>query len=88
MVLSGQYIRIKMTNASDTERTFADDDITSVDLGLNFAQNAAPTSGDPEYSGQFIVESYKPALSTGAAITFDAMLKPASGTAPNWATVS
>jgi hypothetical protein len=44
--------------------------------------------GDPEFEGEFIVESYKPQIQAGGAITFDATLKPASGTAPAWGTVA
>lgn len=57
-------------------------------LTIQVGQNATPTSGDPEYSGSFLVESYKPTIETGGAITFEAVLKPASGTAPAWGTVS
>lgn len=144
--LAGDHIVVKMDDSGSTERTFANGDITSVDLGMtnkqhevtgfgdaavNFingqleapvtikgfltttadigthpvlnglfqagatttltvqvGQNAAPTTNDPEYSGDFIVESYKPTIETGGAITFEAVLKPASGTAPAWGTVS
>ena len=57
-------------------------------LTVQVGQNATPTTGDPEYSGDFIVESYKPTLENGSAIMFEAVLKPATGTAPTWATVS
>jgi hypothetical protein len=61
---------------------------TSTTLTVQVGQNATPTTGDPEYSGSFIVESYKPTIETGGAIAFEAVLKPASGTAPSWGTVS
>jgi len=144
--LAGDHIVVKMTDNGSTERTFADGDISSVDLGMTYTQhevtgfgdaaknfingqldapvtikgfltttasvgthtvlnalfqngttttltvqvgqNTTPTSGDPEFEGDFIVESYKPTIETGGAITFEAMLKPASGTAPAWGTVS
>jgi len=144
--LAGDHIVVKMDDNGSTERTFADGDISSVDLGMTYAQhdvsgfgqaaknfingqldapvtikgfltttalvgthtvlnplfqngtsttltvqvgqNATPTSGDPEYSGEFIVESYKPTIETGGAIAFEAVLKPATGTAPSWGTVS
>lgn len=143
--LAGDHIVVKMTDTGSTERTFADGDITSVNLGLTFkqhevtgfgdeaqkfingqmqapvtikgyltntaligthtviqplfaagdqttltvqvGQNAAPVSGDPEYSGDFIVESYKPTIENGSAIAFEAVLKPATGSAPAWGTV-
>lgn len=144
--LAGDHVRVKMDDAGGTLRTFADGDITSVDLGLTYdqhdvtgfgdavhnmingqlqapvtlkgylttdspsgthtviqgafaagvqvslevevGQNAAPTSGDPKYSGEFIVANYTPAMASGGAITFTATLNPATGTAPVWATVS
>ncbi len=144
--LAGDHIVVKMDDNGSTERTFADGDISSVDLGMTYTQhdvsgfgqaaknfingqldapvtikgfltttslvgthtvlnplfqngtsttltvqvgqNATPTSGDPEYSGDFIVESYKPTIETGGAIAFEAVLKPATGTAPSWGTVS
>lgn len=61
---------------------------TQTTLTVQVGQNATPTSGDPEYSGDFIVESYKPTLENGSAIMFEATLKPATGTAPAWGTVS
>ncbi len=59
-----------------------------VSLEVQVGQNAAPTAGDPTYTGEFIVESYKPVMENGTAVTFEASLKPATGTAPNWGTVS
>ncbi len=60
----------------------------AVSLAVQVGQNAAPTTGDPEYTGEFYVESYKPTIETGGAVTFEATLQPASGTAPTWGTVS
>ena len=61
---------------------------SQVTLTVQVGQNAAPQSGDPEYEGEFIVESYKPVIETGAAVQFEAALKPAIGTAPAWGTVA
>jgi hypothetical protein len=61
---------------------------STVTLEVEVGQNAAPTSGDPKYSGEFVVQSYKPVIETGGAVTFEAMLQPATGTAPVWGTVS
>jgi len=147
MALSGDHVVVKMDDAGGTLRTFANGDITSVDLGLTYDQhdvsgfgdavhrvingqlqapvilkgfltttpntgthtviqgafaagaqvtlkaavgnNAAPQVGvDPEYSGEFIVESYKPTIDKGGAVTFEASLKPATGTAPAWGIMS
>jgi hypothetical protein len=47
--------------------------------------NAAPQVGvSPEFSGEFYIESYRPAIDTGRAVQFVATLKPAIGTAPSW----
>jgi hypothetical protein len=59
-----------------------------VSLEVQVGQNAAPTTGDPKYTGEFIVESYKPMLQNGNAISFEASLKPATGAAPAWGTIS
>lgn len=61
---------------------------TQVTLEVQVGQNAAPASGDPQYSGEFIVESYKPSIENGSPVTFEALLKPADGNAPTWGTVS
>jgi hypothetical protein len=58
-----------------------------VTLTVQVGNNAVPTGGDPEFEGEYIVESYKPTLETGSAIQVEAMLKPAIGTAPAWGTV-
>jgi hypothetical protein len=55
-------------------------------LVVEVGQNAAPTTGDPKFSGTYIVESYKPTLDKGSAVTFEATLKPFSGT-PAWGTI-
>jgi hypothetical protein len=143
MALAGDHVVVKMDDSGGTLRTFANGDITSVDLGLTYDQhdvtgfgseahqfvngqiqapvtikgfltttattgthtvlkgafaagsqvtlrvaignNAAPQVGvDPEYSGEFHVESYKPVMETGKAVTFEAVLKPSIATAPAW----
>jgi len=58
-----------------------------VSLEVQVGQNAAPITGDPKYTGEFYIESYRPTLSTGSAVMFTATLKPATGTAPVWGTV-
>ncbi len=60
---------------------------STVTLEVEVGNNATPTSGDPKYSGEFIVESYRPMITNGGAIMFTATLKPATGAAPAWATV-
>lgn len=142
MALAGDHVVVKMDDSSGSLRTFANGDISSVDLGLSYDQhdvtgfgdaahkvingqlnapvtlrgfvttadlvgthpvingafmagnqvtlkvavgnNAPPQAGDPEYTGEFFVESYRPTLETGKAVTFEATLKPALGTAPAW----
>ena len=59
-----------------------------VTLKVAVGDNAAPASGDPQYSGEFLVESYRPMLETGKAVQFVATLKPATGTTPAWGTVA
>jgi hypothetical protein len=61
---------------------------SQVTLTVQVGQNAAPTTGDPEFEGEFIVTNYKPVVQSGGAITFTATLVPATGTAPAWGTVS
>lgn len=59
-----------------------------VTLKVAVGDNAPLQAGDPEYSGEFYVESYKPVIETGGAVRFEATLKPATGTAPAWGTMS
>ena len=61
---------------------------SQVSLEVQVGNNATPTTGNPKFTGEFFVESYKPALATGAAVTFEAVLKPATGSAPSWGTIS
>ncbi len=58
-----------------------------VSLEVQVGQNAPPTTGDPEYTGEFYIESYTPVLQTGRAVMFVASLRPATGTASVWGTV-
>ncbi len=60
---------------------------STVTLEVQVGNNTTPTSGDPEYTGEFIVESYRPQITNGGAIMFTATLKPATGVAPAWGTV-
>lgn len=62
----------------------------SIDLEVQVGQNATPTTGDPKYTGKFFIESYKPMLDKGSAVTFEAILKPAVGTGtgvPAWGVI-
>lgn len=58
-----------------------------VTLEVQIGSNAPPVAGDPKFSGEFLIESYRPMLETGKAVQFTATLKPATGTAPVWGTV-
>lgn len=60
---------------------------SQVTLKVAVGNNTTPTTGDPEYSGEFLVASYKPIIETGKAVMFEATLKPAIGTAPVWGTM-
>lgn len=60
---------------------------STIALEVQIGNNATPTTGDPKYTGNFIVESYRPSITNGGAIMFTATLKPATGTAPAWGTV-
>ncbi len=59
-----------------------------VTLQVAVGDNAAPTTGAPEYSGEFIVASYTPVVKTGEAVRFLAMLNPATGSTPAWSTMA
>ncbi len=61
---------------------------SQVTLKVAVGNNTTPTTGDPEYSGEFYIESYRPMLETGKAIQFVATLKPATGTTPAWGAVA
>lgn len=57
---------------------------SAVTLEVQVGNNAPPQANDPKYTGEFYVESYKPVIESGKAVTFEATLKPAIGTAPAW----
>ncbi len=59
-----------------------------VTLAVTVGNNAPPQAGDPEYSGEFLVSSYKPMIENGKAVTFEALLNPATGAAPDWGSMS
>lgn len=62
---------------------------SQVTLRVGVGNNAAPVVGtSPEYSGEFRIVSYKPMLETGKAVMFEALLQPATGTAPAWGTMA
>lgn len=59
-------------------------------LEVQVGQNAPPQAGDPLFSGEFLVASYKPVITMGGAVMFEAQLLPAVGsgdTMPQWKTV-
>jgi len=57
----------------------------TVTLRVAIGNNATPVPGtSQEFSGSFIVETYKLMLDTGKAVTFEASLKPATGAGPAW----
>jgi hypothetical protein len=60
---------------------------TQVSLEVQVGLNAAPVATNPKYTGEFFVESYKPTIQNGGAITFEAVLKPATGAAPVWGVI-
>jgi hypothetical protein len=60
---------------------------SQVSLEVQVGQNATPQSGDPKFTGEFLVGSYKPTISTGGAVMFEARLLPATGSAPAWGTI-
>lgn len=64
---------------------------SQVTLEVQVGQNAAPQNGDPMFTGEFLVSTYKPVISTGGAVMFQAQLVPAVGNGsgvPEWTTVS
>ncbi|MDX2138014.1 MAG: hypothetical protein SF123_07955, partial [Chloroflexota bacterium] len=60
---------------------------TQVSLQVDVGVNAPPTTGNPRFSGEYLIESYQPMIETGKAVMFMARLKPAIGTAPAWGVV-
>ena len=60
---------------------------TAATLTIQIGIRAAPTTGDPEFEGEFVVTKYTPSVDMGA-VKWSASLKPAFGTsAPAWGTV-
>ncbi len=60
---------------------------SQVSLEVQVGDNATPTRNDPKYSGEFLVSSYRPQITTGGAVMFTATLQPATGAAPTWGVV-
>jgi hypothetical protein len=60
---------------------------SQVTLEVQVGQNAPPVNGDPKFTGEFIVSSYKPEIATGGAVMFTATLNPAIGSTPAWGVV-
>ena len=60
---------------------------SQVTLEVQVGDNAAPEANDPKYNGEFLIGSYRPQIMTGGAVMFTAILKPATGDAPEWGTV-
>jgi hypothetical protein len=59
-------------------------------LEVQVGNNAAPTTGDPKFSGEYYVSSYTINLNTGGAVMFTAVLNPAVGIGtgvPAWGVV-
>lgn len=60
---------------------------TATTLTVQFGIRAAPTTGDPEFEGEFVVTKYTVSVDMGAP-KWEASLKPAFGaSAPAWGTV-
>jgi hypothetical protein len=57
---------------------------TPVSLEVQVGNNAPPTGGDPKFTGEFYIDSYRPVIETGKAVMFMATLKPAVGALPLW----
>jgi hypothetical protein len=63
---------------------------TQVTVEVQIGNNAAPTTGDPKFTGEFYIASYAQSIAPGGAITFTATLNPAIGVGtgiPVWGTV-
>ena len=61
-----------------------------VTLTVQVGQNTTPTTGDPEFEGEFYVTGYRPVIQTGGAVAFEATLMPAIGSGtgiPVWGSV-
>lgn len=59
-----------------------------VTLTVQLGQNAAPTTGDPEFEGEFYVLRYNIHADVGSPQTYEAYAKPADETALSWGTVT
>jgi len=79
---------------NDTATTGAHTVLSGIDGGaagtvtLQWGQNgAAPTTGDPEWEGEYVLVTYSAGMSGGKAV-MNAVFKPGSSTAPAWGTVA
>jgi hypothetical protein len=63
---------------------------SQVSLEVQVGQNAPPQANDPMFTGEFLIASYKPVITMGGAVMFEAQLLPAVGSgddAPQWKTI-
>ena len=59
-----------------------------VTITIGIGQNTAPTTGDPEFEGEYYCVGYTPSASNAAAITFTANFVVANATGAVWGTVA
>jgi predicted secreted protein len=56
---------------------------------FRYGNNAAPTSGDPKITGEFVVSSYKVMAALDGKMEFEVTLVIGAGSSlPTWGTVS
>lgn len=61
---------------------------TTVTVTIQYGNNAAATSGDPEFEGEYFCSSYEVTPELDGAQTFTAKFVPGATTLPAWGTVA
>jgi hypothetical protein len=85
------YLTTTPTTGTHTLLSSAYQSGRTVQFEVHVGKNAPPSTNDPKFWGDFIVDSYRPSIENGNAVTFVATLKPASLEATNipvWDTVA
>ena len=81
--MSGDFDNTASTGAHTVLSGIVGQVSATVTITVQIGIRAAPTSGDPEYEGEFFCTSY----TVNPDLTWDAEFMPGSSTAPAWGTV-
>jgi len=83
--MSGPFSNTATIGAHTVFSAIAGSMANTITVTIQFGIRATPTTGDPEFEGEYYCTSY---VVNGADATYTANFDPATATAPAWGTVS